>query len=289
MPRTIDEGFRELLSALTPSDVESEAARSHRATIAQCLRANFGLERFFRIGSFGNGTSVSGYSDVDYLAYLPADQLTQNSISTLSKVRSALAARFPFTGVHVRTPAVILPFGNAVSEQTEIVPARLVESGEYPVYAIADGAGGWTRSSPDLHNAYVREVNDRLGGKAKSLIRLVKAWKVACKAPISSFYLELRAAKYADGEDAIIYNLDLTRFLSQLLNFGLAHMQDPMGVSGYIAASPSHTTNEEALSKLTTAVIRAEKADDAVNGDELADAFYWWKLLFGGTFPNYYY
>jgi len=69
MPRTVDEGFRDFLTKLTPSATESQAARSHRASIEARLKTDFGLRRFVRIGLFGNGTSISGYSDVDYLKY----------------------------------------------------------------------------------------------------------------------------------------------------------------------------------------------------------------------------
>lgn len=79
MPRTVDEGFRDFLTRLTPSSTESDAAKAHRASIEARLKNDFGLLRFFRTGSFGNGTSISGYSDVDYLASLPYDQVTQSS------------------------------------------------------------------------------------------------------------------------------------------------------------------------------------------------------------------
>lgn len=59
MPRTIDEGFRDFLTKLRSSGAESDGAQKHRASIKACLENNFGLRRFTRIGSFGNGTSIS--------------------------------------------------------------------------------------------------------------------------------------------------------------------------------------------------------------------------------------
>ena len=70
MSRTIDEGFRDFLTTLTPSSSESEAAARHRASIKARLDTNCGVLRFFRTGSFGSGTSISGYSDVHYFASL---------------------------------------------------------------------------------------------------------------------------------------------------------------------------------------------------------------------------
>ena len=111
MPRTVDEGFRDFLPKLTPSTWESDAAKNHRASIEACLKSNFSLRSFFRTGSFGNGTSISGYSDVDYFASIPRANLKQDSGATLDQVRSALNIRFPVTGVRVNCPAVKVPFG----------------------------------------------------------------------------------------------------------------------------------------------------------------------------------
>lgn len=290
MPRTIDEGFRDFLIKLTPSTTESQAAKNHRASIEACLKNNFGLSRFVRIGSFGNGTSISGYSDVDYLACLPTDQLTEVSTYSLTKVRNALDTRFPNTGVRVSCPAITVPFGATKAETTEIVPADFVrESNSYKIYDIADCAGGWMKASPDAHNAYVRGPDEKLGGKVKPLIRFIKAWKYYREVPISSFYLELRVAKYASGENSIIYDYDVRNVLKLLLDCQLANMQDPLAVSGYISACKSEASREDALSKLQTAFTRAEKAREAASKGNISDSFNWWRLLYNDQFPTYYY
>lgn len=289
MPRNIEEGFDYFLVRLKAKAPETEAAKRHRASIEACLINNFGLRRFVRIGSFGNGTSVSGYSDIDYLASIPAVQLTQSSTYSLAKIRDALDARFPRTGVHVSTPAVVVPFGTYRSESTEVVPADYVgEANGYKVYEIADGNGGWMRISPDSHNDYVARVDQRLSGRVKPLIRLIKAWKFYRKVPISSFYLEMRVAKYAEGESAIIYDIDVSAVLKSLWDHQLAKLQDPTGFSGYIPACKTDAQREDALSKLNTAVVRAQKARRAcINGDT-SDAFSWWRLVYDDAFPTYY-
>lgn len=290
MPRTIEEGFGNFLATLTPSSTESAASMTHRASIETCLKNNFGLLRFVRIGSFGNGTSISGFSDVDYLACLPTEQLTEVSTSSLTKVRNALNARFPNTGVTVRCPAVVVPFSGTAADITEIVPADCIgERNGYKIYDIADGTGAWMNASPDAHNAYVRWVDGQFGGKVKPLIRFLKAWKYYRDVPISSFYLELRVAKYASDEQTIIYDEDVYRVLRKLWDGQLASMQDPMGVSGNISACKSNALRVEALSKLETALTRAEKAREATAKGNVADAFYWWRLIYNDAFPTYYY
>jgi hypothetical protein len=291
MPRTIAEGFRDFLTKLTPSESESEAAKSHRNSIKTRLEKDFDyLNRFTRIGSFGNGTSISGYSDVDYLACLPRKHLTENSNSSLVKVRNSLDDRFPNTDVHVDCPAVVCPFGNSKSESTEIVPAdEMEERSGYKIYDIPDCAGGWMKASPDAHNDYVASINGKLGGKVKPLIRFLKAWKYFRAVPISSFYLELRVAKYASGESAIVYDIDVKNILCQLRDSKLADMQDPMGVSGYIHPCKTDAQYQDALSKLDTAATRAVNARDAAAKENISDAFDCWRLVYNYEFPTYYY
>jgi hypothetical protein len=290
VPRSIDQGFNDFLNQLRPTAVESEGAKSHRASIEACLKNSLGLLRFTRIGSFGNGTSISGFSDVDYLACFPTDQLTSSSSYSLEKVRNLLDKRFPYTGVRVGCPAVVVPFGTTASERTEIVPAKYVGTNNgYKVYDISNCAGAWQRASPDAHNSYVQFVDQKLGGKVKPLIRFVKAWKCFRDVPISSFYLELRLAKYASDEKSIIYDIDIRRVLSLLSDNQLASMQDPMGVSGYVSACQTDSQKQDALSKLYTARIRAEKAREAAGRQQTKEAFDWWGLVYNDRFPSFYY
>lgn len=289
MPRTINEGFQDFLRKLTPSDYENDAAKLHRASIKQCIDSNFGLNRFWRTGSFGNGTSISGHSDVDYMASIPRKSLKENSSSSLSDLRMALATRFPYTGVHTSCPAVVVPFGTDARETTEVTPSFLSEdSGDYLVYCIPNCSGGWMTASPDAHNAYVRSIDAKLSYRAKPLVRFIKAWKYFQNVPVSSFYLELRVAKYASDEKHIYYPIDVKRVFALLRDIELAKIRDPMGVSGLISPCRSERELETAKSKVSTALSRATKACAAETRGETKNAFYWWDLLFRGNFPGYY-
>ena len=76
---------------------------------------------------------------------------------------------------------------------------------------------------------------------------------------MSSFYLELRVTKYAEEMSRIIYDVDLAGIFSRFNDIQLAQMQDPMGISGYIAPCSTETNLGNAKSKLVNALIRAEK------------------------------
>ena len=188
----------------------------------------------------------------------------------------------------MRSPAVVVPFGVTASERHEIIPADYVgDVGKYQVYDISDRQGGWMRASPLAHNDYVNIQQVRLGNKVKPLIRLLKKWNYANSVGLRSFYIELRTTEYITGESVIIYKIDVLRALKHLQSKQLAAMQDPKQISGYIYACPD-TVKLSALSKLDTAVTRAQKAYDAEILGNLQDSFHYWDLLFGGSFPVYY-
>jgi len=290
MPRTVEEGFRDFHDNLKIVRTESESVKSHRASIKACMENNFGMNRFFRTGSIGNGTNVNGYSDTDYFAGIPTENLKADSRTTLRLVKEALQTRFPSTNIYVDSPAVVVDFGDVASETTEIIPADYLraENG-VNIYDIPNGSGEWMKSSPKANNDYVTNINSTLSFKVKPLIRFIKAWKFYNHVPISSFYLEMRVAKYASQETSIIYSIDIKKILAHLISVDLGQMINPTGVGGYIQACKSDADKKDAISKLNTAYTRAVKARDAESAGKTSDAFDWWNLLFNKKFPSYYY
>ena len=288
MPLTVNQGFQEFLGRLTPSSSESDAAKRHRASIKQCIESNFGLDRFWRIGSFGNGTSISGYSDVDYMAGIPTTNLKADSSAPLSELRSVLATRLHRTGVRTSCPAVIVPFGSDAKETTEVTPGDYIRTANgHKVYDIPDCDAGWMAASPDAHNDFVRSTDNKLASKVRPLIRFIKAWKYFRDVPISSFYLELRVAQYASSESSIVYSIDVKRVFTLLDNIGLASIRDPVGISGLISPCRSDAQLSQAKSKVSTALGRATKARAMEDGGRIADAYSWWNKLYNNRFPKY--
>lgn len=48
--------------------------------------------------------------------------------------------------------------------------------------------------------------------------------------PVSSFYLEMRAVKYASNESLIVYDIDLRRVIAELIGAEMRGMNDPLGI-----------------------------------------------------------
>jgi len=292
MTVTVEDAFNDLVSRLRASRTEVTSAASHRQSIKSKLEQVFGMTAFFRSGSFGNGTNVSGHSDVDYFAVIPRENLKQDSSATLAAVAASLRERFPLTtNIRVNGPAVQIPFGLDGAEHTEVIPVDATGTTKlgFRQFDMPDGDGGWMFSAPESHNAYVKNADDRLEGRVRQLVRLLKAWKWYRSVPIRSFYLEMFVTRYAWNEASIIYDIDVRNVLRSLVDHGLPAILDPRFPQDGRYLDPCSTAiqHADAYNKANTAF---EWADEAVSfrlEDRTAAAFNRWDLVFNYAFPSY--
>jgi len=136
------------------------------------------------------------------------------------------------------------------------------------------------KTHPKDHNKYVNQVNGKHDGAAKRLARQVKVWKYRRNVPVSSCYLEMRAAKHIDGEDSYLPLWDLYLALKKILDANLASMNDPTGLGSRFGACSSESNRLDALSKLERAVTRARKAKDYAAAADDDSAIEQLRLLF---------
>ncbi|MFE6914760.1 nucleotidyltransferase domain-containing protein [Streptomyces rubiginosohelvolus] len=288
MALTVSQGFDLFLERLTPLQSERDAKARHRLRVETSLKGStrFGVQRFRETGSFAHGTGIRNHCDVDLLVSMGGSQPT--SETALSWVKEALKASFPTTAVEIRRPTVVVRFAGG-TEQWEILPGfRTSSQSETPIYDIPGPASGWMSSAPTAHLDYVNGINQQAGvlGGTKKLARLAKAWKYYNQVPISSFYLEMRAAQYMAVQTSFRAATYLCGYLEWLNKIELAEMNDPMGKASRFSACSSVATRETALSKLHTAATRARKAITAEQSGSTQLAFDYLDLLFGHQFPK---
>ena len=288
MPRTLEQAFTEFHQRLQPGAGETKLARGHRASIRRSLEREFGLKLLSACGSWENDTSLAGWSDADYLAWLPADSVAADSRLLLREVSAALRRSFPRTSIGTNTPAVRVAFGTRACETAEIVPGkRCGQTGAgFPIYNIADGKGGWMKTSPHAHNAWIRAHDVTFHKRLKPLICLLKAWKYFNGVQISSFYLEMSAARHMKGKAKVVFERDVAGFFAQL-HARLSAVRDPTGVAGLIQPCQTSAKHTATLSKIKTAAARAAKALEAATRGDWPEAFRLYRLLFGPKFPAY--
>lgn len=285
MARSVAQGFDVFLERLTPLASQRTAAAAHRSRVETSLKKSLSVLMMRETGSFHHGTGVRHFSDVDVLVSIGNDK-PGTSDTALNWVKNALSASFPTTTVRISRPAVVVEFAGG-AETWEVIPGFLKSSEPSVLYDIPGPATGWIESAPTEHLDYVNECNQKQGvqGAAKKLARLIKAWKYYCDVPVSSFYLEMRAAQHMATQPAFVAVWDVCLLLEDLHGHSLAAMNDPKGRTGRFHPCSSDYRKTVALSKLATAATRARKALDAYHDDKFDDAFVYLDRLFDGNFP----
>lgn len=213
-----------VLKHVTPDERARTAAARHRAEIENWLTADLDIIRMRETGSWHHGTAITLGSDVDYFVTMRGTR-PSDSRDALEAVRASLSRGLGGCIVRIDRPAVRVRYPDADSPAVEITPAYYRQTDDYDI-PDPDGLG-WIRSNPALHLEFVNEAQRKTDGGAKGLVRLVKTWRSLNEVPLSSFYLEMRAAQYAVGNSPILYDWDLRGLFKSLSDAGLPDMNDP--------------------------------------------------------------
>lgn len=179
--------------AFTPNEEYLGEVRMRRSVIEHLLGESHAAS-LLETGSLTHGTGIGGVSDADYFVRLPGGEKPAAQ-QILAAIRKALITRYPTTRIRVSRPTVKLTFSKGAD--IELTPAYPTLAGD--TYWIPDplGSGGWIQSAPVSNMQFVNNVQ-RAQPETKKVARLLKLWKVRRNVPATSFYLEMRAARYFD-------------------------------------------------------------------------------------------
>lgn len=266
-----------VITDATPTAMDRSAAARNRAALNRWAETTFmGNYGFRETGSWSHGTAVRSMSDVDYFLSLRGARPSASK-DTLESLRASLAIHLWNATVTINRPAVRAQF-NDDSPDIEIVPAYLDLISDD--YLIPDPVStGWIRSNPRKHLAYVNSAHSQEPG-AKKFIRLVKSWNHYQNVGLSSFYLEMRAAKHVLNNPPLLLLYDFCWLLNALHDGGLASMNDPSQFDGRrIEACPQvgRTDRARLVGIYTDA---ACKARELANDGSYGTAQVWLDFIF---------
>lgn len=292
---TISESFALLIDRIQPLQSEIDAARQHRDAIKTRLESDFDLYSCRPIGSAARGTSIRGFSDTDLLAAFRKSSFTWggslvSSNTALENVRSALAKRYPNTGVYRDGMAIAVAFSD--DRHVDVVPAVFERMSEFPgskwpVFSIPDGSGGWMETSPALYDAYIEQANRQSGGKLTQVAQLMKFWR-ECRnprIPLSSFHIEMILAGEEVCKGIKSYSECMLEILRSLARRECRAMQDPYRIAGNIAAVKTLNQRDRSLSSVANSRDHAASARYAEGVSDIEEARRQWDIVFNGEFP----
>ena len=250
-----------------PTPAGMASARSRRDAIYNRLNDDH-VVSMFETGSMTHGTGLWWHSDVDYFVRFYGSRPTPDT--ALGNIKSSMQKLYTSSSIRVSRPAVKLDFTNGV--KVELVPAY--PTGTADEYWIPDPTDStkWMKSAPEKHLQYVNAAQV-LQPNTKSAVRLLKIWKAKKNVPVSSFYLEMRMAKYMTHQTSKVGLENAVRtVIGQISASGLASLQDPTSYAGLLNACSTSTYRETAKLRVATAYSRLLQATIADLGGNPVDA-----------------
>ena len=194
----ISERFQVLVTNLRTTNGPTVSTR--RKAITQRLNLDFrsldsetSNSRF--VGSYGRGTAIKGFSDVDLLFILPSNiyykydayQVNGQS-SSLQEIRNSIRKTYSASEVGGDGQVVVVKFSDGLI--FEVLPVFLsTDEGVY-IFPDSNDGGKWKTCKPILEIDAINMQNKLFAKKVKHLTRMMKAWKKQNDVKISGLLIE---------------------------------------------------------------------------------------------------
>jgi hypothetical protein len=289
---SVSVSFSKLIDRIQPTQVEIQNAVQHGKQIKTRLEQSYNLRKLFSAGSFPRQTYIHSSSDIDFFAVFARDDLRWGdsyvqSSTALDNLRRDLEARYPASTIYRDVHAIVVSFSDGV--KVDVVPTTFhgMTQKNWPVYRMPDGAGNWMETSPELHAQYIKEADDRSGGKLRRTAQLMKFWREcrSPKVPLSSFHIEMLLASSRICEGPKAYAQCVTELLQLLAQRECQAFRDPLQITGNIGATRSLQQRETALRSISYSRDHAKDALYAERHGDNQEAKRQWDIVFNGQFP----
>lgn len=294
----VHDRFQTLLSGIQPTQAELATYEGHMGTVGRRLATSFPGTRVELIGSHSRGTAIAGASDLDLMAHVPRDVARRagdyiTSDRLIAKVKAELVDRYYATDIRKDAQAIVLNFRGG-NYNVDVVPSvfhTFVDvagiGAQRPVYLIPNGRGDWLPTSPQAHDAYLREEDRRSTGKLKYTAQLIKFWR-QCRmnVDLQSFHVELVLATEGVCVGPKSYARCLQDAFRSLAARRCRALQDPIGIAGLVPAANSEAKIEAAAAAVENAAYHAQLAVRAEDSGDLQEAYRQWSIVFRDAFPR---
>ncbi|MFF9788599.1 SMODS domain-containing nucleotidyltransferase [Streptomyces nigrescens] len=291
MALTVASAFNQFDENIKPGQLTWNKVYERRDAVVKALQSAFPststitYESTKIIGSLGRHTASRPVSDIDLLTHMYVDpdlwnrSYRDNSTDFLYRVRRSLNNASTVRKIGARGQAVRLFYVDGL--EVDVAAVVKYDSGSY---GIPDGSGNWLTTDPVKHENHLNEINNRVDGDIKKIIRFVKQWNAAHSSYFGSFHLESLVARTfewslgTDSRDALEYFFRHGK--------GNLSVHDPAGYGGDLSNGMSWTTRFSAQKAMERAWERAVAANRAEIGGDYKEALRLWRIVLGEKFPT---
>jgi len=152
------------------------------------------------VGSYGRGTAIRGFSDLDMIFYLPYsyyqkyNRYVHNGQSPmLQDVKKSLQKTYSTTDVGGDGQVVVINFTDGIT--FEAVPAFINEDGSY-TYPDSNDGGQWRVTNPKPEIDAVSSMDSICNSNLKGLCRMMRSWKNKWSVPMGGLLIDTLAHNF---------------------------------------------------------------------------------------------
>lgn len=199
----VGEDFQTFCNNLTVNNVSDISSRYKAITKRLNLdfwNSDSDSYHSFYVGSYGRGTAIRYFHDLDVLFRLPAtlyDQynsyLTNGQSALLQAVRNSIRKTYPNTEVGGDGQVVVVRFSDEM--RFEIVPAFNNNSGSF-TYPDSNGGGRWKVTNPLPEIEAISNTDKACNYNLKYLCRMARAWKRKWDVPMGGLLIDTLANSF---------------------------------------------------------------------------------------------
>ncbi len=155
------------------------------------------------VGSYGRGTAIHGFSDLDMIFMLPYSEyikhtsyLVNDQSALLQLVKRSIEKTYSTTHIRGDGQVILVPFNDGIT--FEVVPAFFNKDHSF-TFPNANNGGNWKITNPKPEIAAIKSRNDACNGNLKLLCRMMRAWKIKWDVPIGGLLVDTLAYQFIEN------------------------------------------------------------------------------------------
>lgn len=288
MAKTIDQGFSTLSTRLNISGLQAATVSTRQTNVRDAVGKGMTVSSSFLTGSYRRSTLIAPLkeADVDIFVVLDPKYHPSGARNVLEQVKSALLKTYETPKVSRNGQAITITFTDFA---VDVVPAFNRKGGGYLIPN--SGSNTWISTDPTVHVELSADANKAHDGDLVPVIKMIKAWNRNIGRHFRSFHLEVLTWEIFTKVTISSHPSGVRFFFDKARALIPKKQLDPAGYGGDVGAYINNQQKiDDAVSRLNTALTRAQKAEAFARDGKIESAFGEWQKIFGtGTngFPAY--
>ena len=155
------------------------------------------------VGSYGRGTAIKGFSDLDMLFQLPYEVYVKyNSYQynaqsqLLREVRNSIKKTYSNSEIGADGQVVVVYFSDNI--RFEVVPSFINKDNSY-TYPDSNSGGSWKITNPILEINAISLMDLKCNSNLKNLCKMTRAWKNKWDVPIGGLLIDTLAHNFMEN------------------------------------------------------------------------------------------